>query len=128
MPGGIQEFARAVAARQRRGDEAEAGPAQRLDATAHGLTRVLQRRLVLHGALDEPGAADFELRLDKAYEPRGARRERQNMRQDKALRDEADVADDRLRRLADEIGGESARVEALVRGDARIRGEARVEL
>ena len=46
MPRGIQEFARAVAARHRRVDQAEARPAQRLDAGAHllaGLSRAPRR-------------------------------------------------------------------------------------
>ena len=101
MPRGIQEFARAVAARHRRRDQAETGPAQRLDAGAHRFAGFRERGRILHDALDQACAPHFELRLDEADEPRRARREAQDVRQHEALRDEADVADDRSRRLAD---------------------------
>src|ERR1700677_309150 len=101
MARGIQEFARAVAARHRRRDQAETCPAQRLDAGAHRFAGFRERGRILYDALDQACAPDFELRLDETDEPRRARRQAQEMREDEALRDEADIADDRSRRLAD---------------------------
>ena len=128
MPRGIQEFARAVAARDGRGDRAEARPAERLDAGAHRLARLRERGGVLDRALDQPRAPHFELRLDETDEPRRASGEAQDVWQDETLRDETDVAHDGARRLAEEIGRQAARVEAFVRSDPRVGLYARVEL
>src|SRR5271157_4976310 len=50
------------------------------------------------------------------------------MRQHETLRDEAQIADDRLRRFADNLAREVARVEAFEPANPRIRREALIEL
>ena len=73
-------------------------------------------------------APDFELRLDEADEPRRLGGEFQHMRQHEPLRNEAHVDDDRRRPLAETLGVKRARIDAFERADARVRGEARIEL
>ena len=79
-------------------------------------------------AFDEIGAAELELRLDEADEPRPLAGELQHMRQHKPLRNEAHIDDDRVWRFAERLRRERARVDAFERADARVRREARIEL
>ena len=58
----------------------------------------------------------------------GRGRELEHMRQDEPLRDEAQVADDRARRLADVLERQLPRVETLERTHPRVGGKARVQL
>ena len=78
--------------------------------------------------LTRSAAAELELRLDEADEPRPLARELQHMRQHEPLRNEAHVDDDRVRRFAEHLRRERARVEAFERADARVGREARIEL
>ena len=78
----IEEFPRPRAAGDRRGDEADAGPAERLDRSAHGgAGALLSAASFFTPAFDELVAADLELRLDQADEPGRPRREREHARQ-----------------------------------------------
>src|SRR6185312_13623358 len=128
MARGDEEFARPRAAGDRRGDEAEHGPAISFDRRAHTDAGALERRFSPDPALDEIAPFEFELRLDEADEPGRARRELQHLRQDQPLGNEAHVDDNGFRRLPKRLGRERARVEAFERADARIGGEARIEL
>ena len=100
----------------------------RFDRRAHALARALERRLVLNPPFDEIAPAEFELRLDEADQPRPLCGELEHMRQHQALRNEAHVDDDRLRPFAEHLSGKRARIDAFERADARVRGEARIEL
>ena len=79
-------------------------------------------------ALDEIGAVELELRLDQAHEPRPIGGELEHMRQHQPLRNEAHVDDDRVRRFAELLRCQRARVDAFERADAPVRREARIEL
>ena len=92
-----QKFLRARAAEHRRGNEAEDRPALRLDAA-----RDLRRRRARARPRSSPAPLTISARptsncgLIRLTSHAPLRRERQNARQDEPLRDEADVADDRL--------------------------------
>ena len=69
----------------------------------------------------------LELRLDE--EQQRAAEERHERRQDERQRDERQVADDEVEARERQLARvEMARVDAFERGDARVGGEARVEL
>src|SRR5271155_3869143 len=91
MAGGDQEFPRSGAADDRRRDEAEHRPALRFDAGADARGGAFERRFASDPALDDVGAADLELRLDEADQPRVASGEIEHMRQHQPLRNEAHV-------------------------------------
>src|SRR6185437_7014041 len=118
MTRGDEEFPRARAPEDRRGDQAERGPALRFDRRAHGRAGALERRFAPDPALDEIARPEFELRLDEADDPGGARRELEHMGQNEPLRDEAHVDDDRVRSAAEDLAGERARIHPLERADA----------
>src|ERR1700681_3069218 len=93
-----QEFAIAVAAEDRGGDEAENAPAEGRD----GVLQIFADRGMDPGIADDPllemGSAGFELRLDQGDEPRGRPRQRQRRRQNELERDEAHVDDHKSKR------------------------------
>src|ERR1700722_2755041 len=123
-----QKFPRTGAAEDRRQYETERGPALCFDRRAHALARALERCLVFNPPFDEIAPAEFELRLDEADEPRPLCGELEHMRQHQALRNEAHVQDDRLRRVTEHLSCKGAGVDAFKRTNAGIRGEARIEL
>src|SRR5271166_1452981 len=123
-----EEFPGPRAAEHRRANQADEGPALRRDACADVVAGALERLFASDPALDDLGQANLELRLDQTDEPGGPRRQLEDMRQNKPLRNEAHVADDCARRLADQIQGYGACVDAFERPHARVRREAPVEL
>ena len=123
-----QKFLGAVAARNRRGNEAETAPAELFRACANGLADFGMNGRVLHGAFDDILASRFKLRLDQRDEPGARRGERQRMRQNEAQRNEADVADDRAGRRLEQAGVKFAGVESFMRDDMGVFAQAGVEL
>src|SRR5437868_2942903 len=125
-----QEFAVAVSAGDGRGHDADARPVQvaiePLGDVGGGLLR--QSRVAHDPALADLLPSDLELRLDQEDPPRPRRGQCQRRRQHEAERDEANVDDDRPDALADMVGGQLSRVDALAYGHAGIGREARVEL
>src|SRR5260370_6341581 len=89
MLGTEQEFAIAVAAEDRGGDEAENAPAERRDGVRHFLADRGMDLGIADDALLDVGAAGLELRLDQGDEPRGGPRQCERRRQNELERDEA---------------------------------------
>src|SRR5271166_1613932 len=76
-----EEFPRPGAAQNRRGNEADHGPAGGLDACPDVGAGAGQRLIASDPTLDDLRPSDLELRLDEADEPRSPRRELEDMRQ-----------------------------------------------
>src|SRR5262249_40350517 len=108
--------------------EAERGPALCFDCGAHGGAGALERRLARDPALDEIDAVEFELWLDQTHQPCLVSCELEHMRQHESLRNEAHGDDNRVRRFAEYLSRQRARVNAFERKDARVRRETRIEL
>ena len=79
-----QKFLGAVAARNRRGNNAETAPTELFRTCADGFADFGMNGRVFHGAFDDFLAPRFKLRLDQRDEPGVRRGERQRVRQDKA--------------------------------------------
>src|SRR5215831_13401123 len=123
-----KEFAVAVAARNRRGDDAAHAPAfrgkERGDVVAHG---AMYRR-VAYDAFFDRGPRCFELRFDQRHDGRACAEERADRGQNEFQRDEAHVHRGKIRRLGELRGIERADVGLLHRYDLAARGDARVKL
>src|SRR5687767_5922711 len=126
-----QKFLVAVAAGDRRGEEAGDTPA--MSARQPGgdaFGRLLRGGQVADdAALADKRAADLELRLDQENAPGVRLGQGEGRRQSEFQRDEAEVGDNGADAAAAEMRcGEVARVQAFVQGEAWVGRERRVEL
>src|ERR1700722_7071631 len=128
MASAEKKLLRALAAEDRRRDNANAGPAQTLDTGDDFIADVLQDSGVLDGSFPQPLKAGFELRLDQGGEPSLLVGKRQNMRQNILQGNKAHVADDRLRRYEEEPSIELPCVQSFMDDHPVVGAKARVEL
>src|SRR5579864_5001180 len=115
MAGPDEEFAIAVAARDRRGDDAENVPAERRDACRDRIADFRMNLQVAHDPLADMLSPSFELRLDQRDEPRRPVCKRERCRQYEPQRDEAHVDDHKLRQLLKPLRRQRANIGRLER-------------
>src|ERR1700751_2630005 len=125
---GEQELDIAVAALNRRGDDAENAAAERSHKAGDLIAHRLADGLVAYHALLERTASRLELRLDQPNERRRLRQERQRRRQHQFERDEADIDDGEIGLFVEAGGGEGADVGLFPRYNVVSRAQAPMQL
>src|SRR5579863_4478309 len=123
-----EKFAIAVAAHDRRGDDAAHAPAARGDELCDaGADRGMQIG-VAHDALLDRAASRLELRLDQRDQSGAFLEERFHGRQDQPERDETHVDAGEIRLLCKPRGIQRANVGVLDRNDSLVAAQPRVKL